>query len=216
MADHRSALLRIIELLTKSGRFGVKAIGHRIVHGGEYFQEAVIVTEDVIEKIEELARLAPLHNRPNAQGIRIAAEIFPGKPQVAVFDTGFRRMLPPYAFHYPIPYEYYERHRVPRYGFHGTSHHYVTYEAARRLGKPLEQVQFISAHPVMAVARRLSIRAQVLTHLAILKPVIDSKLTEKNGRESNERSSTESGLLCLVIATNEELMIARETDSLTS
>ena len=107
MADHRSALLRIIELLTKSGRFGVKAIGHRVVHGGEYFQEAVIVTEDVIEKIEDLARLAPLHNRPNAQGIRIAAEIFPGKPQVAVFDTGFHRMLPPYAFHYPIPYEYY-------------------------------------------------------------------------------------------------------------
>ena len=102
MADHRSALLRIIEVLTKSGRFGVKAIGHRVVHGGEYFQEAVIVTEDVIEKIEELARLAPLHNRHNAQGIRIAAEIFPGKPQVAVFDTGFHLTLPPYAFHYPI------------------------------------------------------------------------------------------------------------------
>jgi hypothetical protein len=102
MADHRSALLRIIEVLTKSGRFGVKAIGHRVVHGGEYFQEAVIVTEDVIERIEELARLAPLHNPPNAQGIRIAAEIFPGKPQVAVFDTGFHQTLPPYAFHYPI------------------------------------------------------------------------------------------------------------------
>ena len=128
MADHRSALFRIIELLTKSGRFGVKAIGHRVVHGGEYFQEAVIVTEDVIGKIEELARLAPLHNRPNAQGIRIAAEIFSGKPQVAVFDTGFHQTLPPYAFHYPIPYEYYERHRVRRYGFHGTSHHYVTNE----------------------------------------------------------------------------------------
>ena len=93
-----------------------------------------------------MRRLAPLHNRPNAQGIRIAAEIFPGKPQVAVFDTGFHRMLPSYAFHYPIPYEYYERHRARRYGFHGTSHHYVTYETARRLGKPLEQVQFISAH----------------------------------------------------------------------
>ena len=146
MADHRSALLRIIEVLTKSGRFSVKAIGHRVVHGGEYLQEAVIVTEDVIERIEELARLAPLHNPPNAQGIRIAAEIFPGEPQVAGFDTGFHRTLPPYAFHYPIPHEYYERHRVRRYGFHGTSHHYVTYEAARRLGKPFEQAQFISAH----------------------------------------------------------------------
>jgi hypothetical protein len=112
----------------------------------EHFQEAVIVTEDVIEKIEELARLAPLHNPPNAQGIRVAAEIFPGKPQVAVFDTGLHQTLPPYAFHYPIPYEYYERLRVRRYGFHGTSYHYVTYEAARRLGKPFEQAQFISAH----------------------------------------------------------------------
>ena len=115
MADHRSALLRIIGLLTKSGRFVVKAIGHRVVHGGEYFQEAVIVTEDMIERIEELGRLAPLHNPPNAQGIRIAAEIFPGKPQVAVFDTGFHQTLP------PIPYEYHERLRVRRYGFHGTS-----------------------------------------------------------------------------------------------
>ena len=146
MADHRSALLRIIGLLTKSGRFVVKAIGHRIVHGGEYFQEAVIVTEDMIERIEELGRLAPLHNPPNAQGIRIAAEIFPGKPQVAVFDTGFHQTLPPYAFHYPVPYEYSERLRVRRYGFHGTSHHYVTYEAARRLGKSFEQAQFLSAH----------------------------------------------------------------------
>ena len=146
MADHRSGLLRIIELLTTSGRFVVKAIGHRVVHGGEYFQEAVIVTEDVIEKIEELARLAPLHNPPNAQGIRVAAEIFPGKPQVAVFDTGFHQTLPPYAFHYPVPYEYSERLRVRRYGFHGTSHHYVTYEAARWLGKSFEQAQFLSAH----------------------------------------------------------------------
>ena len=78
----------------------VKAIGHRVVHAGEYFQEAVIVTEDVIERIEELGRLAPLHNPPNAQGIRIGAEIFPGKPQVAVFDTGFHQTLPPYAFHW--------------------------------------------------------------------------------------------------------------------
>jgi acetate kinase len=81
----------------------VKAIGHRVVHGGEYFQEAVIVTKDVIERIEELARLAPLHNPPNAQGIRIAAEIFPGKPQVAVFDTGFHLTLPPLPFTIQFP-----------------------------------------------------------------------------------------------------------------
>jgi acetate kinase len=146
LVDHRSALLRVIEILSKNGRFDCKAIGHRVVHGGEYFREPVLVTEDVIQKIEELASLAPLHNPAHVLGIRVAAELFPGKPQVAVFDTAFHQMLPPYAFHYAIPYEYYEKYRVRRYGFHGTSHHYVTLEAARRLGKPYDQLQFISAH----------------------------------------------------------------------
>ena len=104
MAEHRSALLRIIELLTKSGRFVVKAIGHRVVHGGEYFQEAVIVTEDMIERIEELGRLAPLHNPPNAQGIRIAAEIFPGKATGKPFSIrGFTRASLHMPFTIPFP-----------------------------------------------------------------------------------------------------------------
>jgi acetate kinase len=146
LADHRSALLRVTEILSKSGRFDCKAIGHRVVHGGEYFRESVLITDDVLQKIEELAVLAPLHNPAHALGIRVAAELFPGKPQVAVFDTAFHQTLPPYAFHYAIPYEHYEKYRIRRYGFHGTSHHYVTLEAARRLGKPHGQAQFISAH----------------------------------------------------------------------
>jgi Acetate kinase len=146
LADHRSALLRVIEILSKSGQFDCKAIGHRVVHGGEYFREPEIVTDAVVKKIEELAGLAPLHNPAHVLGIRVAAELFPGKPQVAVFDTAFHQTLPPYAFHYAIPYEYYDNYRIRRYGFHGTSHHYVTLEAARRLGKPYDQLQFISAH----------------------------------------------------------------------
>src|ERR1700732_3268354 len=143
LADHRSALLRVIEILSKDGQFDCKAIGHRVVHGGEYFREPVLITDDVIQKIEELASLAPLHNPAHVLGIRVAAEIFPGKPQVAVFDTAFHQTLPAYVFHYAIPYEHYEKYRIRRYGFHGTSHQYVTLEAARRLGKPYGQLRFI-------------------------------------------------------------------------
>ena len=333
-ADHRAALLRVIEILSKKGRFDCKAIGHRVVHGGEHFRNPVLVTESVLQKIEELTSLAPLHNPANALGIRVAADLFPGKPQVAVFDTAFHQTLPPYAFHYAIPYEYYEKYRIRRYGFHGASHNYVTLEAAKRLDKPYAQTQFISAHlgngcsatavkngqsvdttmgltpleglvmgtrsgdvdpslllflqehagrtlpeiieiltkksgllgvsgvshdmrsvvdaanegnaraklaidvfchrlgrAILGLASSLTsidaliftggigensavIRSKVLSHLAILRPEIDLKLNEENGKSSDGRITTGSGLLCLVIPTNEELMIARETDRL--
>ena len=336
-ADHRAALLRIIQVLCKSGQFDLRAIGHRVVHGGEYFRSAVVITGDVVQKIEELASLAPLHNPPSVQGIRVAAELFPDKPQVAVFDTAFHQTLPPYAFHYPIPYHYYDKYRVRRYGFHGTSHHYVTSEAARLLGKPFDQTQFISAHlgngcsaaairngrsvdttmgltpleglmmgtrsgdvdpsihlylqekeqrslqditeeiltrrsgllgisgvsrdmrlviaaagegnerarlaiemfcyrlarSILGLTASLSsidaliftggigensapVRARVLTHLAILHPELDQNLNENHGKGADGRITSRSGLLCLVIATNEELMIARETALLTA
>jgi acetate kinase len=334
LADHRSALLRVIEILSQRGRFDCKAIGHRVVHGGEYFREPELITETVIKRIEELSSLAPLHNPAHVLGIRVATELFPGKPQVAVFDTAFHQTLPPFAFHYAIPYEYYEKYRIRRYGFHGTSHHYVTQEAARRLGKPYDQLQFISAHlgngcsatavkngrsvdttmgltpleglvmgtrsgdvdpslllflqqreglglaeildiltrksgllgvsgvshdmrsvitaaddgnaraqlaidlfchrlgrAILGLAASLTsidaviftggigennafIRDKVLGHLGILHPVIDPKLNEQNGKQSDGRITSGSGLLCLVIPTNEELMIARETDRL--
>ena len=135
-----------LTFLGQGQRFEVKAIGHRVVHGGEDFRRSVLVTESVVQRIEELADLAPLHNPASVQGIRVATELFPGKQQVAVFDTSFHQTLPPYAFHYAIPYEYYEKYRIRRYGFHGTSHHFVTLQAAKLIGKPIEETQFISAH----------------------------------------------------------------------
>jgi acetate kinase len=331
-ADHRTSLLRAIKVLGNKQQFDVKAIGHRVVHGGEDFQRPVLVTESVVRRIEELADLAPLHNPASVQGIRVAAELFPGKPQVVVFDTAFHQTLPDYAFQYAIPYEYYEKYRIRRYGFHGTSHHFVCLQAAKLIGKPFEEAQFISAHlgngcstaairngrsldtsmgltpleglmmgtrsgdvdpslhfylqekeqrslqeiteeiltrrsgllgvsgvsqdmrSVIAAAgkgnerARLAIemfcyrlarsilgltaslssidaliftggigensapvRARVLTHLAILRPELDENLNENHGKGADGRITSRSGLLCLVIATNEELMIARET-----
>jgi acetate kinase len=335
-ADHRAALLRIIKLLDGGRKLELKAIGHRIVHGGEDFRGPVLVTERVVQRIEQLADLAPLHNPPGAQGIRIATELFPGKQQVAVFDTSFHQTLPPHAFHYAIPYEYYEKYRIRRYGFHGTSHHFVVLQAAKRIGKPIEETQFLSAHlgngcsaaavrygqsmdtsmgltpqeglvmgtrsgdvdpnlhmflhekeghplreitemltrksgllgvsgvsqdmrgviaaaaegnkrarlavdlfcyrlarSVLGLAASLSsidaliftggigensaaVRAQTLTNLAILHPELDQKLNEAHGKGADGRITRESGLLCLVIPTNEELMIARETALLTA
>jgi acetate kinase len=335
-ADHRAALLRIIRLLESGRKTEIKAIGHRIVHGGEDFRGPVLVTESVVQRIEELANLAPLHNPAGAQGIRIATELFPDKQQVAVFDTSFHQTLPPHAFHYAVPYEYYEKYRIRRYGFHGTSHHFVVLQAAKRIGKPIKETQFISAHlgngcsaaavrygrsmdtsmgltpqeglvmgtrsgdvdpnlhlflhekegrplreitemltrksgllgvsgisqdmrsviaaaaegnerarlavelfcyrlarSVLGLAAALSsidaliftggigensasVRAQTLTHLAILRPELDEKLNEAHGKGADGRITGRSGLLCLVIPTNEELMIARETALLTA
>jgi acetate kinase len=145
-ADHRDALFGALNILGKGETAQIKAIGHRIVHGGEDFHQPALITESVLRRIEELSELAPLHNPAAAQGIRVAMELFPDKPQVAVFDTAFHQTLPEYAFHYAIPFEYYEKYKVRRYGFHGTSHHYVSLQAAKRIGKPIEETQFLSAH----------------------------------------------------------------------
>jgi acetate kinase len=145
-ADHRAALRRVIDHLRALVAPEVDALGHRIVHGGEYFRDAVIIDDEVVKRIEELRDLAPLHNPPGVQGIRVASELFPRKPQVAVFDTAFHQTLPPHAFHYAIPPEFYSRYRVRRYGFHGTSNQYVTQELARRLGRPLTEIQLLTAH----------------------------------------------------------------------
>ena len=145
-ADHRTALLAALNILGKGETMDIKGIGHRIVHGGEDFHQPVLITDSVLRRIEELSELAPLHNPAGAQGIRVATALFPGKQQVAVFDTAFHQTLPKHAFHYAIPYEYYEKYRVRRYGFHGTSHRYVSLQAARRIGKPIHDTQFLSAH----------------------------------------------------------------------
>ncbi|MFC4258918.1 acetate/propionate family kinase [Marinobacter lacisalsi] len=147
-ADHRQSLAAAIEWLQDNGHLGNAplAIGHRVVHGGEAFHQAALLDDDVIRAIEDCASLAPLHNPVNLAGIEATLELFPTVPQVAVFDTAFHQTLPRHAWLYPVPKRFYTDWGVRRYGFHGTSHHYMAEEAARRLGKPLSETSIISAH----------------------------------------------------------------------
>jgi acetate kinase len=121
-------------------------IGHRVVHGGEAFREPALIDEKVLETIRDLIPLAPLHNPANLLGIEAARQVFPGVPQVAVFDTAFHQSMPPHAFIYSLPYSFYALHHVRRYGFHGTSHLWVAKKAAAHLGKPLQVLHLITLH----------------------------------------------------------------------
>ena len=141
--DHREGLLKIVELLTDS-RFGVieshkeiQAIGHRVVHGGDKFSQPTVITEDVRATIKELSHLAPLHNPANLTGIEVATEVFPKATQVAVFDTAFHQTMPANAYRYAIPQTLYDDHCIRSYGFHGTSHLYVSKIAIDYLGIPV-------------------------------------------------------------------------------
>jgi len=124
----------------------IDGIGHRVVHGGEDFFEAVLITDKVLKRIEELAELAPLHNPPNVTGIKAFQRVLPNVPSVAVFDTAFHQTMPESSFLYALPYEYYKKYGIRKYGFHGTSHKYVSQRAAEMLGRPLEQLRLISCH----------------------------------------------------------------------
>ena len=143
-ADHRAALAQALAGIADRDASG--AVGHRVVHGGEAFSETVIIDDKVQKAVEEHIQLAPLHNPPNLLGIKVARELLPNVPQVAVFDTAYHQTMPAYAFTYPIPYELYEQLRVRRYGFHGTSHRYVAARAAKILGRKLEETNLITAH----------------------------------------------------------------------
>jgi len=152
IADHHEGLNRIVDLLVDpvngviADKGEISAIGHRVVHGGEAFHSTVIIDDEVIAAIKENIPLAPLHNPPNLTGIEVAGSIFPNAPQVAVFDTAFHQTIPVRAFLYAIPYEMYEKHRVRRYGFHGTSHAYVSDQAAEYFGRPLGELNLITIH----------------------------------------------------------------------
>ncbi|NPV38168.1 Acetate kinase [Brevinematales bacterium NS] len=124
----------------------IGAIGHRVVHGGESFYHSALITDEVIKAIEANGELAPLHNPPNLQGILACKEVLPSKKQVAVFDTAFHQTMPERSYMYALPYEYYEKYKIRRYGFHGTSHRYVAMKAAEFLGKPLESINLITCH----------------------------------------------------------------------
>lgn len=153
MPDHRAAFMQVKEALTDSEVGVVKnlnevsAIGHRIVQGGAKFSESVIIDESVIEGIESLIPLAPLHNKGHVQAIRACFEVFgENVPEVAVFDTAFHSTMPPKAYIYPVPYEYYEKYQVRRYGFHGTSHRYVSKRCAELMGKDIKDLKLITCH----------------------------------------------------------------------
>jgi len=124
----------------------IEAVGHRVVHGGEKIDHTCLINDEVIRVVRDNFDLAPLHNPPNLAGIEAAMADMPGVPNVAVFDTAFLSTLPPKAFRYAVPAEWYSKHRVRRYGFHGTSHRYVTLRAAELLGKPLDQINLITCH----------------------------------------------------------------------
>jgi acetate kinase len=150
LSDHRAGfdlIERVNErdplLRTEAGFLGM---GHRVVHGGERFREPALINDEVIAIIRDLVPLAALHNPSNILGIEIIRERFPRIPQVAVFDTAFHHTLPPHAYRYALPHEFYEKHRVRKYGFHGSSHGYVAKEAARYLGKPLSEANLIILH----------------------------------------------------------------------
>jgi acetate kinase len=150
MSDHGMAIDRIVTVLSESGVLsddeGLAGIGHRVVHGGETFFEPTRIDDDVLSVIRNLSSLAPLHNPANLVGIEVARERRPDLPQVAVFDTAFHRTIPPHAYHYAIPREWYEKHGVRRYGFHGTSHAYVARKAAAFLGRSPEDLNLIVLH----------------------------------------------------------------------
>ncbi|MEE2704037.1 MAG: acetate kinase [Myxococcota bacterium] len=144
---HPGALAALlVELRDRSLLDGIEAAGHRVVHGGERFRASVRVDARVLDEIEAVAPMAPLHNPANIQGIRALQQALPSVPQVAVFDTAFHQTLPPRAYLYAVPYALYRDHGVRRYGFHGSSHRFVAREAARRLGRPLDRVRLVSAH----------------------------------------------------------------------
>lgn len=150
--DHNTGMRLAIDLITDpekgvlSEKGEIAAIGHRVVHGGEEFHASTVIDNDVIAAIEACIPLAPLHNPANLDGIRVAMELFPDAPQVAVFDTAFHQTIPAHAYMYALPYDLYETDRVRRYGFHGTSHKFVAGEMAAILGKELADLNMITVH----------------------------------------------------------------------
>lgn len=150
IADHTQAVKILLDDLKRfeiiQSYDEITGVGHRVVAGGEYFKESALVTDDVLEKIEELSLLAPLHNPANADGIRAFKELLPDITSVAVFDTSFHTTMPEKAYRYPLPTKYYTENKVRKYGAHGTSHEYVAHEAAKLLGKPIEELKLITCH----------------------------------------------------------------------
>lgn len=152
MKDHSDAINAVINALTDkemgviSDMGEISAVGHRVVHGGEAFSGSVVITDEVKKALEDCVELAPLHNPANLTGIAACEKVMPSVPQVAVFDTAFHQTMPASSYLYAIPYEYYEKYKVRRYGFHGTSHKYVSGRAAKMLGRDLKDLKIVTCH----------------------------------------------------------------------
>lgn len=150
--DHKVAIEYVLSILLSKNHGVIKdkseitAVGHRVVHGGESFKGSVLISTDVIKEISRCMEYAPLHNPPNLKGIRATQALLPNIPQVAVFDTAFHQTMPNYAYMYGLPYVLYKRHGIRRYGFHGTSHLYVSQRAAKIMNQPIDQLKIITCH----------------------------------------------------------------------
>jgi acetate kinase len=205
--NHKEAIKVVLDALVDAN-YGVmesldeiNAVGHRVVHAGEKFSGSVIITQEVIDALEECSDLAPLHNPPNLMGIYACQEILPTVPMVGVFDTAFHQTMPKSSYLYALPYEYYEKYRVRKYGFHGTSHKYVAMKTAELLGKPFESLKIVTCHlgngaSMAAVMNGKSVDTTMgftpLEGLAMgtrcgdLDPAIISFLMEKENLDINE------------------------------
>ena len=152
MKDHTDAIKLVLETLIDDNNGVIKdaseisAVGHRVVHGGEYYSKSVLIDEKVMKALEDCSKLAPLHNPPNIIGINACKALMPSTPMVAVFDTAFHQNMPEHAYIYPLPYELYEEHKIRKYGFHGTSHKYVSQVAAEMMKKDIKDLKIISCH----------------------------------------------------------------------
>jgi len=148
--NHEQAVKLLMKMLIDknviSSLDDIQGIGHRVVHGGEVYSDSVLITTEVLDKLDELSELAPLHNPANVTGIKVFKKELPNVPAVAVFDTAFHQTMPESSYLYSIPYNYYEKYGIRKYGFHGTSHKYVSERAAILLNRPLETTRFISCH----------------------------------------------------------------------
>ncbi|MDL2253245.1 acetate kinase [Ruminococcaceae bacterium OttesenSCG-928-I18] len=220
MPTHAEAFSKMLELMSSgegaviADKSEIGAVGHRVVHGGEKFTASAIITNETLAGIESVSNLAPLHNPPQIQGIRSAQQVFgPSIPQAAVFDTAFHQTMPPTAYIYAIPYEFYENNGVRRYGFHGTSHRYVSAQAAHFLGVPSENLKIVTCHlgngsSITAVDRGKSIDTSMgLTPLAgilmgtrsgDIDPSVVTFIQEQTGmdyKEVNNLLNKKSGLL---------------------
>lgn len=219
ISDHEAAVKLLLKKLTKVGVIEsleeIDAVGHRVVHGGEYFSKSVPITDEVISTIERVSELAPLHNPPNLTGIQAFKEILPNVPMIAVFDTAFHQTMPEKSYLYSLPYEYYEKYGVRKYGFHGTSHKYISQKASEILEIPLKRLRLITCHlgngaSITAVENGKSIDTSMgFTPLAgvtmgtrsgDIDPAIIPYLMEKTGNDATEIIdilNKKSGLLAI-------------------